>query len=350
MSLLHAHQTQKRILPITPLRIRLRVACQPCDDDERRGRKAVSMSWIANEIDENFRRARRQAFFARLMSIMNGTPNDLLPFNEVRSRLRVRGQHYRGLYTVPVAQIVGSEGRYSDFDRGFSPLRGSLKSRWQSVNRAHYEDIHLPPVELYKMGAIYFVKDGNHRVSVARQVGQEFLDAYVTELDVEVPLSTTLSIHDLLLKEEYSDFLEWTHLAAWRPAQQIEFSELGGYLTLVTHINAHRYYMGLEQGRAVSLDEAVCNWYDTVYLPVVEVIREQRVLEAFPGRTEADLYRWIMDHRWFLRERNQGQDPGPTAAASDYAARFGQRGLRRITRRLLQRARGAADSLRPNPA
>jgi len=227
---------------------------------------------------------------------------------------------------VALDHIIGSEGRYSDFDRRFLPRSDTLKQRWSSIDSAMIDSIELPPVELYKIGDIYFVRDGNHRVSVARQQGQSYIDAYVTELQVDVPLNPNLSVHDLLLKEEYSDFLMWTNLHALRPDERIEFSELGGYLELVRHINAHRYYLGKEQHRDISRDEAVTSWYDSVYLPIVLVIREQNVLKHFPERTEADLYRWIMEHRWYMRERN-GADPGPQDATSDYVALYGQRGL-----------------------
>jgi hypothetical protein len=302
------------------------------------------MSWIDSETLEDFKRARRQAFLARLLSRLNHESNDLLPLNEVRLRLHSRGQHYRGLQTVPVAAIVGSEGRYEDFNRQFLPRAAALKDRWVSIDRAHYEDVLLPPVDLYKMGDIYFVKDGNHRISVARQRGQEFIDAFVTEIEVFVPLSANLSLHDLLLKEEYNDFLEWTNLHHLRPDQHIEFTVMGGYIDLIGHINTYRYYMGLEQGREISIDEAVCNWYDTVYIPVVATIRAQHALRGFPNRTEADLYRWIMDHRWYLRERNAGTDPGPECATSDYVEQFGRKGLVQMTERLLMGALSAVKS------
>jgi hypothetical protein len=301
-------------------------------------RKDAPVSWLEHETHEDFRRARRQEMLARIAAILSRTTNDLLPLDEVRRRLSVRAQHYRGYQTVPLDQIIGSEGRYADFDRQFLPRFATLRDRWISIDRAHYQDTMLPPVELYKMGDVYFVKDGNHRISVARQRGQRDIDAFVTELEINVPLSTTMSVRDLLLKEEYSDFLEWTALDRLRPAQRIEFTELGGYLVLVGHINTHRYYLGLEQGREIDRDEAVCHWYDCVYLPVVETIREQGVLRAFPGRTEADLYRWIMDHRWYLREHG-GDDPGPQRAAADYAARFGQSGS--MPERLIRNALAA---------
>ncbi len=274
----------------------------------------------------HFQEARRKALLAALLDMLRRQPNDLLALEEVRKRLNVRGQRYLGLQTVPVDHIVGSEGRYSDFDRRFLPRSDAIKDRWTNIDRAIAQDVPLPPVELYKLGDLYFVRDGNHRVSVARQLGQAYIDAYVTELLVDVPLTPALSVRDLLLKEEYSDFLEWTDLHRLRPEQRIEFTELGGYLDLVRHINAHRYYLGQELGREISRDEAVAHWYDHVYLPIVQAIRAQGVLPYFPGRTEADLYRWIMDHRWFLLERT-GVDPGPEQATRAYAEQFGRKGL-----------------------
>lgn len=296
--------------------------------------------WIESQTNADFQRARRRALLGALLDLVQRRPSDLLGFETVRQRLRVRGQRHLGHQTVAVSQIVGSEGRYDDFDRRFMPRRNNTKGRWRSIDRAHHQAVELPPVDLYKIGEIYFVKDGNHRVSVARERGQHYIDAYVTEYIVDVPLEQALDDQQLLLKEEYSDFLEWTGLHDLRPAERIEFSESGGYLDLVRHINGHRYYLGLEQGRAVPLDEAVASWYDNVYMPIVQVIRDERVLDHFAGRTEADLYRWIIDHRWFLRER-YGDDPGPRAAARDYVATFGQKGLADVVAQAIRDTLGA---------
>lgn len=300
------------------------------------------MSWITHITREDFNRARRKAFLGQLIALLKRSPNDLLPFEEVRARLNVRSQRDSGGQTVPLDRIIGSEGRYADFDRQFAPRTDATRFRWMSIDRAHHEAVALPAVELYKLGDIYFVKDGHHRISVARMQGQLAIDAHVTELVVDVPLTPDLSMRDLLLKEEYSDFLAWTGLADLRPGQPIEFSEPGGYLALVTHINAHRYYLGLEHGHTVERDEAVAAWFDDVYAPVAQVIRATGTLKAFPGRTAADLYRWIMDHRWFLRERNGGADPGPLVATEDYVRLFGRRSLTAFTERL---ARGLREAL-----
>jgi hypothetical protein len=244
-----------------------------------------------------FSESRRKAIMAAILDAIRRQPSDMLAFEAVRVSLNVRGQIALGPQIVPVRNIIGSEGRYSDFDRRFLPRTEVLEDRWRSIERAMNRAIDLPPVDLWKISDVYFVRDGNHRVSVARWRGQSHIDAYVTELLVDVPLTPDLSVHTLLFAEEYSDFLEWTTLHDLRPDERIEFSELGGYLDLVRHINAYRYALGHELGRTIERDEAVAGWYDTVYMPIVQVIRQQSALKRFPGRTEADLYRWIMDNR-----------------------------------------------------
>jgi hypothetical protein len=284
-------------------------------------------SWVTSQARLAFDQARRRAVIETILDLLRGRSHEMLSFDEVRLRLNVRAQHTLGLQTIPLDRIIGSEGRQAAFDRRFLPLSAALKSRWVRVDEAMQRDVPLPPIDVYKIGELYFVRDGNHRVSVARQRGQIDIDAYVTELIIDVPLDAALSARELLLKEEYSDFLEWTRLNQLRPAQRIEFSEPGGYLELIRHINAHRYYMGLDQQREISRDEAVADWYDTVYVPAIEAIRREHALAHFPGRTEADLYRWIMEHRWYLSEQH-GSDPGPAVAAGSFVTRYGHRDVR----------------------
>ncbi len=299
--------------------------------------------WATQTAQSDFNEARRRALLAALRDIFRGQPNAMLSFEEVRARLNVRGQRYLGRQVVPLDHIIGSEGRYVDFDRQFLPRSDALQQRWSNIDQAMLQAVDLPPVDLYKIGDIYFVRDGNHRVSVARQQGGEFIDANVVELIVDVPLDPDLSVRDLLMKEEYSDFLEWTDLHTLRPDERIEFSELGGYLDLVRHINAHRYYLGRQLQRDIGRDEAVSDWYDQVYMPIVRVIREQNLLKHFPGRTEADLYRWIMEHRWYMLEHS-GADPGPEAAAAEYVALFGRK---RLAGAVEDALRGALRKLMP---
>ncbi len=284
----------------------------------------------------HFDDARRREWISALIDAFRHAPNDLLAFEEVRQRLQIRGQRDLGVCTVPIDHIVGSEGRYTDFDRHFLPRSDHIRERWMNVDRAAEQYIELPPVDLYKIGEVYFVRDGNHRISVARRNHQQYIDANVVELLVDVPLTADVSGDDLPLKEEYNDFLEWTKLHTLRPQQHIEFSERGGYLELIRHINAHRYFMGIDLKRDITIPEAIIDWYDTVYMPVIEVIRSHDALKHFPGRTEADLYRWIMDHRWRMLEESGGKDPGPEVATREYVDAFGAKPwFKRLTDRLL---------------
>ena len=259
------------------------------------------------QAQDDFERAYRRGFWRKLSSWLTGERNELLPFDAVRERIPLRGQHYIGLLEVPIEQIVGSLGRYRDFDRAFLPRQVRTRSRWVSIDSAQYDEIILPPVELYKMGEVYFVRDGNHRVSVAREMGQEFVDAYVTEIEVSVPLTADVQIDDLDLKAEYAAFLEGTNLAEIRPGAQIELTLNGEYERLLEHISVHRWYLGEGRGAEVPYEEAVASWYDNVYTPLVKLINDQQLLENFPGRSEADLYLWIIEYEWFLREAYRGE-------------------------------------------
>ncbi len=240
---------------------------------------------------EPFHEARTRALVAGLLDMVRRQPSDLLAFEQVRAIINVRGQHARGRQSVSLTLIVGSEGRAREFDRRFLPRTDRVKERWDSIAQAMRRGQQLPPVDLYKLGEVYFVRDGNHRVSVARQLGQAEIDANVTELLTDVAVTQALSARTLLLTQEYSDFLEWTDLHALRPDERIEFSELGGYLELVSQINAHRRALERSRGGPVARDEAVASWYDTIYLPAVGAIRQGRLPRS---RTEADMYRRSM--------------------------------------------------------
>jgi hypothetical protein len=276
---------------------------------------------VAQMAQADFDRARRKAFLGDLLSALKREPNWLLSFEEVREKLPMQGQHYRGMEQVPLTSIVGSVERYHDFNRSFLPTQTHTRPRWESVDRAALTDVMLPPVQLYKIGDMYFVKDGNHRVSVAREKGAADIDAEVIEHSINVPLSTDTDPRDLLRLGEYARFLEITKLDRLRDGAHIEFSELGRYDVLIEHISAHRWYMGIDQGRPIEWEDAVVDWYDNIYLPVVKTIEEHDLLSNFPGRTPADLYLWIMEHRWYMREE-KGEEVGVHTAALSYDAKY----------------------------
>jgi hypothetical protein len=128
----------------------------------------------------------------------------------------MQGQFYRGVQQVPVSKIIGSVDRYHDFDRRFLPTQSHTRPRWESVDIAHHTDVQLPPVQLYKVGEAYFVKDGNHRVSVAKEQGADYIDAEVIDCPTTVPLPVTISgQQELLLLAEYARFLEQPTAGTW---------------------------------------------------------------------------------------------------------------------------------------
>ncbi len=280
------------------------------------------MSEFDARSEADFHGARLKSFLLEVVGALTGQPRRLLAFDQVREKLHLGGPVYRGVQAVPLDRIVGSVDRYRDFDRAFLPTQSHTEGRWHRVNRAWYDEVSLPPVLLYRVGEVYFVVDGNHRVSVARSKGQKFIDAEVRECSARVPLTSDTRPEDLERLGERVEFLERTQIDRIRPQAVIEPTILGGYDRLIEHIAVHRYFMGLEAGRDIPEAEAVAHWYDTLYRPVVEVIERSRVLSEFPGRTLADLYLWVMDHLHYLRERSGQGGLGPAEAAADFIERI----------------------------
>lgn len=319
----------------------------------------LRQSHITETAAHDFERAHRKAFISQIMSSLRREPNWLLSFEEVKQQLPITGQFYRGIQQIPISDIVGSVDRYHDFNRAFLPMQTHTRPRWESVDVAALTDVILPPIQVYKVDNAYFVKDGNHRVSVAKEKGMDFIDAEVIEMPTTVSLSATTDPRDLIRLGEYARFLEQTKLDKLRPGMRIDFSTLGRYDVLLEHISAHRWYMGIDQNRSIEWEEAVLDWYDNVYLPVVHAIRDNRILRNFPGKTEGDLYLWIMDHRWYLREET-GRDVGVQTAALSYDEKYATwtrkvaRSLRRLqeaaTRPLALSAQAIARAIRADIA
>jgi nucleotide-binding universal stress UspA family protein len=281
-----------------------------------------------------FERARAQAFVERVVGQLRGRPTDLLPFEQVRAKLGLLPSSDRGLREIPLDHIVGSEGRYNEFTRSFLPRVRRVRGRWQRVYAATEGEAGVPPIEVYQVGDVYFVKDGNHRVSVAREMGAKTVQAYVREFVSPVPIAVDAPLDQVLLQAEQRRFLQQTHLGELHPETPIELTCPGCYEKLLEHITVHGYFLGKDQQRDISWQEAVNSWFDNVYMPMVRIIREQDVLKDFPGRTEADLYLWIMEHRHYLAEE-LGQEIDRSQAAEHFAEQYGQR-LKRVMRRARQ--------------
>lgn len=252
-----------------------------------------------------FEAARRSALIGDLLALLLRRPADLLPFDEVKERLQLANVVDRGVQEVPLDRIVGTVQRDREFNREFLPREDSLRERWEAVEDMAVGPGGFPPVELYRVGEAYFVVDGHHRISVARSVGAPTIEAHVREFETAVPLGPDASIEDVLLKEVLARFLEATGLTPETP-DEFRVTEPKGYERLLDHIAVHRYFRGTDLQRHIPWREAVASWRDTVYRPMVETIRSSRVLEGFPGRTETDLYFWVMDHLHRLKARYGG--------------------------------------------
>lgn len=250
-----------------------------------------------------FHRARNQAQLKVLLARLKGEPTELFDFEEVRKRLKAQGTIERGIQQIPLDSIVGSLGRYHDFTRDFLPKQDHIKDRWARVRLAFTGLNGIPPIELYQIGEVYFVKDGNHRVSVARQLGATHIQAYVTEVKTRIPLSPDIHPETLIIKEEYIDFLEKTRLDLRYPDIDLSVSIAGQYRILLEHIEVHRYFMGIEQKREITLEEAAANWYESYYLPIVKRIAQLGILRGYPNRTPTDLYLFMSEHRTELEKR-----------------------------------------------
>jgi nucleotide-binding universal stress UspA family protein len=287
---------------------------------------------------KDFQRARRRAQFEQVMARLTGKSANLFSYDDVRQKLRVKQRpSTRELKEIPLDAIVGSVGRYNDFTRRFLPKRSADQERWAKVRTVATDAQGWPPIEVYQVGDTYFVIDGHHRVSVARQFDSSHIEAYVTQVSTKVPLSPEDQPEDLILKAEYTGFLERTHLDETCPDVDLTLTALGQYQVLEEHVAVHRYFMGIEQQREIPYEAAAAHWCREVYRPVVQVIEDHELLRAFPKRTAADLYIWISEHRAELT-RELHWEVGFGAAAADLAVQANttqQQVLARLADRML---------------
>ncbi len=261
----------------------------------------------SQEARHKFEQASRKAFWNRFLTRLQGRrPPELLDFNEVSQHLGLRTAIYRGVQTIPLDKIVGSVGRYRDFTGAFLPVSADMRERWQRVAVLYLDPTSggVPPIEVYKVGDAYFVKDGNHRVSVANQLNMGAIEAYVWEFPAPVPgVDPEADIDTLLLEAERKEFLERTQLDRLRPGHDIRLTAPGGYLDMLQQIASYQAALSKIDGVPISYEEAVTAWYDMIYETVVQFIKEEGVLDLFPDRTPADFFVWIMKHQRELEER-----------------------------------------------
>ena len=272
-----------------------------------------------NEGRHKFQSIQNKVFWQEVLHHLTGRHNELLNFDEIRSRLHLHEEHYEGVHDVPLENIVGSVGRYKDFTSTFLPKNSKLRERWSRVYALANSLEGPPPIELYKVGDAYFVRDGNHRVSVARELSAKTIQAHVIEMPTTVPLRPGMSELEMAAAEAYAIFLDETGLSrAVTDHESIELTEPSRYHELMAYIFLHQRVMEKLEGQALATEEATADWYRTIYKPAIDLIRKYSVMELAKGnktaRTEGDLYLWLMNN--LLDLRHQYGDEAPVKSFS----------------------------------
>ena len=271
---------------------------------------------------EDFRRARRQAATSAILRRIKGQPVTLLPFDEVLQHINSQESHDLGLHYIPLDAIIGSVGRYTEFTRDFLPLSGSLRNRWARVKSTFGNMKDMPPIRVYKIGDAYFVMDGNHRVSTARQRGATEIRAFVTEISSSIEITPETDLDTIILAAEFEQFQKRTHLDK-HVEDDLKITLPGRYQIIEHEIEQIRSLQS--EGKAsISFVDAAKQWYQNYYLPVRSIIRTHDMLRDFPARTETDLYVWIAQHQEVLKN-NLGWEINSEDVAIDLTEQFSSR-------------------------
>jgi hypothetical protein len=251
-------------------------------------------------VSGEFDKVRRRQVMSRLAARLRREPddvNEVLPFEEVVDALGRRAQRDLGVQAIPLDAIVGTvDRRAGEFDRSFRPADRKLRGRWQRVAAAKRRGAPMPPIEVYRVGDLYFVEDGHHRVSVARAMGEETIEAHVREVSTQLGADRDLRPSELPLKRHERVFFERVPLPA--PLRgRIRLTDEWRYAQLAALVEARGFRESHALGHLVAREENALRWFREQYEPVVAALREARV--GGPG-TDTDRYLRFMILRFLL--------------------------------------------------
>jgi hypothetical protein len=266
--------------------------------------RSTGMSSLDAQTD--FSRARRRQAMASLARRLRREPGDVdlvLPFDEVIAALGQQGTRQLGLQLVPLDTIVGSVDRTRDFDRSFRPTTSKTRKRWERLAEAARRGESFPPISLYRVGPMHFVRDGHHRVSVARALGRDMIDAYVTEVVTRVPADDVLQGGDLLLKSHERLFFERVPLPR-ELRGRIQITDPWAYSELAEGVEAWGFRAMQGEGEFYDRARTAREWFEHDYDPIVATLREHEMIASAETETEAymrivaDRYRLLRTHEW----------------------------------------------------
>jgi hypothetical protein len=248
----------------------------------------------------DFSRARRRRALARLSARLRREPDDvnhILPFEEVARALGRIGERRLGLQLIPLDSIIGTVDRSREFDRAFRPTSPRVRERWQRINLAQRKGEPMPPIDVYRVGELHFVKDGHHRVSVARAFGHKDINAYVTEVQTQVGADREIRLGDLPLKSHQRLFFERVPLAP-EDRKRIHLSDEWRYASLAEAVEAWGFRASQARGEELSRQEVAESWFRDEYEPVVEMLREAHLIPK--GVTDTEAYMKVAALRYLI--------------------------------------------------
>ena len=257
------------------------------------------------DVENDFLRVRRRQVLARLAHRLRRGPDDvnlILPFSEVAGALGIEGERALGLKTIRLSTVVGTVDSTRDFDRRFRPTSARVRERWEQLALAQRRGASIPPIDVYRVGELHFVRDGHHRVSIALATGQTTIDAYVTEVRTTLPAKGIRGRGDLLFKSYERMFLSRVPLSPQAQAK-ITVSDPWSYAEMGEAVEAWGFRCMQHEQRFLDRSEVARRWWAEEYTPVVRMLREAELLgsgseaEAYL-RVTRERYRLIRTHDW----------------------------------------------------
>lgn len=257
---------------------------------------------LVQQAERNFQEARKKARRERFWAWLYGKETSLIPFEVIQAEIQVFDPAAPTKQTIEVNKIVGSVGRYKEFTSQFLPLKDSFHDRWISV-QAYSMERGWHPIDVYQVGNRYFVIDGNHRVAVARQMGNDTIEAHVSilpdslDIDVDQPLDT------VLIELGRANFMGLTGLDQSCPDNGLVVTSPGRFRPMTEQILRFRKVLEDIDETTFELPDAAQSWLDMVYLPTAMMIEASGLLAHFPERTVTDMFVWLFQHRRSLRDQ-----------------------------------------------
>ncbi|HYN35524.1 MAG TPA: chromosome partitioning protein ParB [Actinomycetota bacterium] len=259
----------------------------------------------AADAADDFQRARRRQVLARLRGWLRREPDDInvmLPYDEVVSALGYEGEKYVGLETIPLDSIVGSVDRREEFDKQFRPTSNRPGPRWQRIDEAQRRGEPMPPIDVYRVGDLHFVKDGHHRVSVAAELGYDVIDANVTEIRTRLP-ADGISLRGDIITKSYERIFRARVPLPPDLAEKIDVSDPWSYAELAENVEAWGFRLIQDEERFIARQAVALRWFKEEYEPVVKMLKEADLIgagtqaEAYM-RFARERYRLLRTHEW----------------------------------------------------